>query len=97
MAGLDDLFRGNVVVGVAAGLGAMLLAPVLLPTVVRVARPALKGAIRAGILAYDAGCETLAEVREMAEDATAEVRAEIAEGGSAERPGRSKPARKAKS
>jgi len=76
MALLDEL-ENNVVLGVAAGIGAALAAPILLPAVVRVARPLLKGAMRAGIVFYDRGRETVAEVREQMEDMAAEVRAEM--------------------
>ena len=39
----------------AAGLGALLIAPVVLPIVGRVVRPLLVGAIRTGMTVYAAG------------------------------------------
>jgi len=65
-------------VGMAvAGLAGVLLAPVILPAVARVARPAVKGAVKAGFIMVTRGRETLAELTEMAEDMVAEVKAEL--------------------
>lgn len=61
-----------------AGVAGMLLAPVMLPTVARLARPAVKGAVKAGFVMAQRGRETLAEFTEMAEDMLAEVQAELA-------------------
>ena len=61
-----------------AGLAGMLLAPVMLPAVARVARPAVKGAVKAGFIMVMRGRETIAELTEMAEDMLAEVQAELA-------------------
>jgi len=52
MALFEDMFKGASVPGVVIGVGAVLLAPTLLPAVGRVMRPAAKAVIRTGILLY---------------------------------------------
>ena len=76
MALLEDLFRGNVLTGVAVGLGAFLLGP----TVGHVLRPAAKAVIKGGMLAY----QGLAELGETAGDLVAEARAEFEQQGDTE-------------
>lgn len=61
-----------------AGLAGMLLAPVMLPAIARVGRPAMKGAVKAGFIMVARGRETLAELTEMAEDMLAEIQSELA-------------------
>jgi hypothetical protein len=78
MALLDDLFKGNVLTGLAVGLGAYLLAP----TVGQVLRPAVKAFIKGGILAY----QGLGELGETASDLVAEARAEFERQGDTEVP-----------
>ena len=48
MALIDDLLKGNPLTGIAIGIGAYLLAP----TIGQLLRPAAKGAMKGGILAY---------------------------------------------
>ncbi|HEV8032256.1 MAG TPA: DUF5132 domain-containing protein [Stellaceae bacterium] len=74
MAILEDVFRGSTVTGLAVGVGALLLAPTVLPAVGRVVRPAVKAAIKGGMVLYR---ETVAEVGEMASDLFAEARSEL--------------------
>lgn len=69
--------EGNALVIVVAGIGGLLLAPVLLPAVVGIGRPVLKSVIKTGLMAFGAARESLAELREVAEDVTAEARAEM--------------------
>jgi hypothetical protein len=84
MALLEDVFRGNVLTGLAVGLGAYLLAP----TVGQVLRPAVKAVIKGGILAY----QGLAELGETASDLVAEARAEFEQQGDTEAPATPSPA-----
>ncbi len=77
MALLEDIFKFNAVSGVAIGLGAVLLAPSVLPAVGRALRPAVKAAIKGGLIVYR---ETVSEIGEVASDLFAEARAEL-EGG----------------
>ena len=60
-----------------AGMAGLLLAPIVLPALALVARPAAKTAVRAGLIMAARGRETLAELTEMAEDMVAEVQAEL--------------------
>ncbi|AFY79117.1 hypothetical protein Ple7327_3971 [Pleurocapsa sp. PCC 7327] len=65
--------------GVVAGLGAVVLAPVVIPAAAKVGKPVAKAAIKGGILAYEKVKSTVAETGEVFEDLIAEVQAEIAE------------------
>jgi hypothetical protein len=78
MALVEDLFKGSAVTGVAIGVGALLLAPTVLPAVGRVLRPAAKAAIKGGMVFYR---ETMAEIGEVASDLFAEARAELEHDG----------------
>lgn len=69
----DALKGGNIVTGLAIGVGMVLLAPVLKPLV----RPVAKSVLKAGVAVYDQGRTALAEFNEQAGDMVAEVRAEI--------------------
>ena len=66
---LGNIFRGNVLTGLAVGIGAALLAPTIGPML----RPAAKAVIKSGILAY----QGLVELGEMASDLAAEAQAEL--------------------
>ena len=74
MALIEDLFKGNAVTWIAVGLGALLLAPTVIPAIGRVLRPAVKVAIKGGMVFYR---ETIAEIGEAAGDLVAEARAEL--------------------
>jgi hypothetical protein len=75
----DDFVKGNVVTGLAIGIGAAVLAPVVIPIVASAAKPLTKAAIKGGLALYESGRETLADVGEVLEDLVAEARAELAE------------------
>jgi len=76
---LEDVFKGgNIVTGLAIGVGATILAPLVAPAVSGMLRPAAKAVIKGGIVAYDWGRQAMAEVSEAASDMAAEVRAEAA-------------------
>ena len=79
MALWDDVFKGNVVTGLAIGIGAAVLGPVVLPVIAGAAKPLVKAAIKGGIVLYEKGRETVAEVGEVLEDIVAEAKAEVAE------------------
>jgi len=59
-----------------AGIVGGLIAPLILPGLARGIRPAAKGAFKTGIAFYERGCETAAELGEMASDIFAEALAE---------------------
>jgi len=75
----DNGFKGNILSGLAIGIGAAVLAPVVMPILASAAKPVLKATIKGGLALYDKGRETYAEVAEVVEDVVAEVKAEIAE------------------
>ena len=78
MALLDDLLKGNIGAGLLVGLGAAVLAPVIIPVVATIAKPLAKAAIKGGLIIFEKGKETVAEMTEVAEDLIAEAKAEIA-------------------
>jgi Na+/H+-translocating membrane pyrophosphatase len=81
---LEDIFKGgNIITGLAIGVGATILAPLVVPAVSTVLRPAAKAVIKGGIVAYDWGRQAVAEVGEAASDMAAEVRAETVRTGPA--------------
>src|SRR4051812_36421819 len=74
----EDLLKGgNILTGLAIGVGALILAPVVVP----VLRPLAKSVIKAGMMAYDEAMVALAELNEQAGDIFAEVRSEMATTG----------------
>jgi hypothetical protein len=79
MAFFEDMFKGNIVSGLALGIGAVILAPIMLPAVRNVAKPLAKAAIKGGIMAYERGKELIAEGAEVVEDIYVEAKAELAE------------------
>lgn len=79
MALLEDMFKGNVLTGVAVGAAALLLGPTLFPTIGRFLRPAAKTVIKGGIVLYR---ETIAGIGELTTDLVEEVRSELEQGQS---------------
>jgi hypothetical protein len=76
MAFVEDLFKGgNIVAGLAIGIGAAVLAPAILPAL----RPIAKTIIKAGLIGYDQGRLTLAELGERTGDIMAEAQSELAD------------------
>ncbi len=79
MALVEDGLKGNIVTALAIGIGAAILAPVVIPLFANVAKPLAKAAIKGGIQLYERGKEAFAEVAEITEDLVAEARSELAE------------------
>jgi uncharacterized protein DUF5132 len=80
MALLDDVFKGgNVVTGLAIGIGAAVLGPVVLPILAGAAKPLAKAVIKGGLALCAKGKESAAEFGEVFEDIVAEAKAELAE------------------
>jgi hypothetical protein len=78
MALFDDIFKGgNILTGLAIGIGAAIVAPAVIPAL----RPIAKSIIKAGLMAYDQGRVALAELNEHTGDIIAEARSEMAEAG----------------
>lgn len=87
MAILEDALKGgNIVTGLAIGVGAIVLAPLAAPLL----RPITKTVLKAGLVAYDQGRVAFAEMNERASDLVAEARSEMAETGGTSRPAETK-------
>ena len=65
--------------GTIASIGAIVLAPIVIPAVAKASKPLAKAAIKGGILVYTKGRTMIAETGEVIEDLVAEVQAELAE------------------
>jgi hypothetical protein len=79
MAFFDDMFKGNITSGLALGIGAVIIAPIMIPAVRDVMKPLAKAVIKGGIMAFEKGKELIAEGAEVAEDIYVEAVAELAE------------------
>lgn len=80
MALFEDMFKGgNIITGLAVGIGAAVLVPAVAP----VLRPMAKSLIKAGLVAYDQGRTMLADLGERTGDIMAEARAEMEHGDAA--------------
>lgn len=80
MIKLDDFIKGGTPLGIAIGIGATVLATVVvpvLPVLAKAARPTARAAIKSGILLAERGREFMAEASEEIEDILAEARAEL--------------------
>jgi len=77
MALFDNGFR--IGTGAAIGIGALILAPVLLPVLAAATRPLIKAGMKGGIMLYEKGKEMIAETQELLEDLVAEVKAELSQ------------------
>ena len=62
---------------IVVGIGALLLAPVVLPVAGTVLRPLIKATVKSGLLLAQKGRELVSEAMESLEDITAEVKAEL--------------------
>lgn len=76
---LDNGLKENFLTVLAVGVGAAILAPVVLPAVAKAAKPLFKAAIKTGIIMFEKGKETVAELGEVFEDIVAEAKSEITE------------------
>ncbi|KOP27533.1 DUF5132 domain-containing protein [Pelatocladus sp. BLCC-F211] len=65
--------------GIIAGIGAVILAPVVIPVVAGVGKPIAKSLIKGGLVLYEKSKGAFAELGESWEDMVAEARAELAE------------------
>ena len=75
----DDLLKG-----VAIGIGAAILVPVVIAALVPVVKPLARSAMKSGILAYEKLRETVEEFGETVEDMVAEVEEEMIDAEAAE-------------
>ena len=65
--------------GIIAGIGAVLLAPIVIPVVAGIGKPLAKSIIKGTIVAYEKSRGAFAELGETWEDMVAEAKAELAE------------------
>ena len=81
MSFVEDVFKGgNIVTGLAIGVGVLILAPLVLPVVVGIVKPLAKAAIRGGAALYKTGRDAVTEVGEAVSDGVAEAKAELQHG-----------------
>ena len=67
----------NLIKGVAIGVGAAVLVPVVIAALMPVIRPMARSALKAGIYAYERGRETIEGIGETVDDLVAEVEEEL--------------------
>jgi hypothetical protein len=81
MAFYDKIFengmRGNIVGGLALGIGATFFAPMVLGALSSIARPLFKGAVKGGMVMYDKGKEVGSELFEKGRDVGSGVMQEM--------------------
>jgi hypothetical protein len=77
LALLEDFFKINPVTGVVVGVGVVLVGPVILPVVGQILRPAVKAAIKGGMVLYDEMLEIGAGASDLFTEARAELASEI--------------------
>jgi capsid protein len=73
----DNGLKGNILTGLAVGIGAAVIAPAVMPVLAGVAKPLAKALIKGGISLYEKGREAIAEGGEVLEDIVAEAKAEL--------------------
>jgi hypothetical protein len=79
MPKITDLMEKAGRPGVIAGIGAVLLAPVIIPVVAGIGKPVAKSIIKGSMVAYEKSKGAFAELGETWEDIVAEAKAELAE------------------
>ncbi len=79
MQQLAVLLKSEAMKNVAVGLGISILVPLALKVLAPVVRPLARSTLKAGILAYEKGRETVAELGEVVDDLVAEVHEELQE------------------
>lgn len=76
---LGDFVEEFGVPGIAIGVGAIILAPIVGPALAKTGKPVAKALVKGSILVYEKSKGALAEARESLEDIVAESKAELAE------------------
>jgi len=78
MALFNNGWKGNIITGLAVGIGSTVLAPIIIPILASIAKPVAKASIKSGLMLYEKGREAVAEAQEVMEDLVAEARSELA-------------------
>ncbi len=76
---LAALMKNEAVKRMAIGLSVSILLPVVVSLLAPVVRPLARSTLKAGIIAYEKGRETVAEIGEVIDDLVAEVQEELQE------------------
>lgn len=79
MALSDNGWKGNILTGLAIGVGAALLTPSIRSLLAEAGKPLAKAAVKGGLMLFEKGREVFAEVGEHFEDIVAEVKHEMSE------------------
>ena len=79
MALFDNGWKGNIITGLAIGIGSAVIAPLIIPILASIAKPVAKASIKSGLMLYEKSREAIAEAQEVVEDLVAEARSELAE------------------
>ncbi|MDQ1274068.1 MAG: hypothetical protein QG591_2698 [Planctomycetota bacterium] len=79
MALFNNGLKGNLITGLAIGVGVTILAPVVIPVVAGIAKPLAKSLIKGGLMLFSGTGKGVAEIGEVFQDLVAEAKAEIAE------------------
>ncbi len=79
MSLFDNGWKGNIVTGLAIGIGSAVIAPIVIPILASIAKPVAKASIKGGLMLYEKGREAVAEAQEVVEDLIAEAKSELAE------------------
>jgi len=75
---VTESFGGSLVSNLLIGAAAVVLAPIVVPTVFAGLRPVSKTLVKGGVMVYDKAREMVAEAGEQMSDLVAEARAELA-------------------
>lgn len=78
MSFLDNGLKGNILTGLAVGIGATIIAPAVIPVLSRAVKPVAKAAIKSGLILYEKVKETFA-VEKKASAAPSEKKTETVE------------------
>lgn len=77
LEGFEALEGSTGILGVAAGIGAALLAPIVIPVLGQVGKPVVKTVVKEGLWLYEKGKEAMTEMSDAWEDVVAEARYEM--------------------
>ena len=76
---IEDMLEDVGTPGIVTGIGALVLAPLLIPAIAKVGKPIAKTALKSGITLYQKSKGVLGEAGEIFEDLVAEAQAELSQ------------------
>jgi len=77
MAQLNDVLKNPTVRNAAIGFGVAILVPIAAKALAPFVRPVARSAVKIGVVAFEKGRETFAEIGEILDDMVAEVREDL--------------------